>query len=162
MDRKFDWTLRTLPRWTPASRFGPHEVVIEDDLLYAAEGAYLMINKGFGADSEDPAVGAILWAQSREAALLIYSYTLPENPIIPAGKQPPAEVLGFEPASYGSVVQYHRSRGERLQEQSDYSFPDGKFTHTTVSCNGVHYCFPSLNPESEEGLIGVRFDLPSK
>ncbi|MDR7275143.1 hypothetical protein [Catenuloplanes atrovinosus] len=163
MSEQFDWQLTSLPRWTPASRFGTHHRMTADRrgrLLRVREDVYLMANKAMGAGADDPGVGAVLWARSADAAMLIVTSAIPDSESPDSACRPPAAFLGFSPVTYERAESYERAHGfPLLQERVEYRFTDGRFLFFALSRVGREYIFASVEPQPEDEPIGIRFEL---
>jgi hypothetical protein len=158
----FDWSLIRSEEWTALSAFGDAPQHVSRGLYRVAPGIFAMTDRDEGVPS-NPGVGAILWAESDEVALLIYDHALPRSdrrgPVYPP---PPPDVLVFEPLTYAAARAYERQRSDGpLGEFASYGRLDGDGAHRTTSFRGVgrKYYFREVNPEGEASIIAVKFTV---
>jgi len=160
MGDTFDWKTLQHPRWTPLSRFGVAAQPVVRKLYAAGAGIYLMTNSGFGGTAEDPGVAAVLWAQSRAAALLVYDSVLDAD-LTDGGTSapPPVGVVGFEPLTFSAIVTQGKAAGGRPMATADFRFPDGRFVVSRVITPEREYIFASREPGADERPIAIEFGL---
>jgi len=160
---RFDWGKLRLPHWVPLVDFCQSATQTSGGLYKVSldEGIFVLTSD-LGMASGARRVGAVLWANSLRTALLIYDRTwleVDESPWPP----PPASVVDFEPLTFAAALAHaKRTSSIPVQHNATYAYPSGVFTTSHLATDDREYYFSSPNPEPDDEIIAIRFDLPHK
>jgi len=160
MTTSFDWVLLNQERWTPLSTFDLRTQKISDRLYALAPCVFAIVNPSFGSN-EDPGVGAILWAASSSIAVAIHTQRQLPLQMSSDCAPLPRELVGFEPLTFGSAMEYEKNcGGDGPQTSASYELQRGKFISSEMRTIDREYVFGNPNPSENDQVLAISFNLP--